>query len=87
MLPFLHWWLLKSVGKLQISGGVVVIIGLALCLQEVVRMPGNPQVHYHLWAALLKNGNQAAGKKEFEVAFKISGNFDGAVKARELLKS
>jgi cytoskeletal protein CcmA (bactofilin family) len=48
-------------------------------------MPGNPVHRYHLGAALQKSGNQAAGRKELETSLQISGNFDGAVKARALL--
>lgn len=56
-----------------------------LLKQGVVGMPGNPMTHYHLGAALLKSGNQAAGRKELEVSLRISGTFDGAAKARALL--
>ncbi len=72
-------WTLFRQGKLKQA--------LPLLRRGVARMPDNPQVHYHLGAALLKNGNQAAGKKELVAALKISGNFDGAARARELLKS
>ena len=63
-------------------------IGAALPLlkQGVVGASGNPVHHYHLGTALLKAGNQVAGKRELEVALKISGDFDGAAQARELLK-
>jgi cytochrome c-type biogenesis protein CcmH/NrfG len=56
-----------------------------LLKQAVTGMPGNPVHRYHLGAALLQEGYQAAGRKELETALRISGNFDGAAKARALL--
>ncbi len=59
---------------------------LPLLKQAVAKKPGSPLHHYHLGSALLKGGNQAAGRKELEVALRISGDFYGADKARALLK-
>jgi Flp pilus assembly protein TadD len=56
-----------------------------LLKQGVAGMPGNPVHRYHLGVALQKSGNQTAGRKELETSLRISGNFDGAVKARALL--
>lgn len=58
---------------------------LPLLRQATEGMPGNPIHHYHLGVALLKSGRHSAGKRELSEALKISGTFDGAAKARELL--
>lgn len=57
---------------------------LPLLKQAVAQRPG-PLCRYHLGAALLKSGNQAAGRKELEAALRLSGTFYGAEKARVLL--
>jgi tetratricopeptide (TPR) repeat protein len=70
-------WTLFLQGKLDQA--------LPLLQQGVDGMPGNPMNRYHLGVALLKAGNPAAGKMELSEALRISGNFDGADKARALL--
>lgn len=47
--------------------------------------PGNPVARYHYGTALLKNGQTEAGRRELEMALKISREFDGAARARALL--
>ena len=59
---------------------------LPLLKQAAAQKPASPLHHYHLGAALMKNGNQAAGKNELAGAFRLSGNFYGADKARALLR-
>lgn len=53
--------------------------------RAVARQPKNPELRYHFGAALLKAGNQAAGRKELAEALRISGDFAGADTARMLL--
>ena len=59
---------------------------LSLLKQAVTQKPESPLHHYHLGAALIKNGNQAAGKNELTGAFRISGTFYGADNTRVLLR-
>ena len=59
---------------------------LPLLQQGALGMPGNPTHHYHLGAALLTAGQTEKGKHELATALKLSGSFDGAGKARELLQ-
>jgi len=70
-------WTLFLQGKLEQA--------LPLLRQGVDGMPGNPMNRYHLGAALIKVGETAVGRKELEMALKLSKEFDGAAKARELL--
>ena len=72
-------WTLFLQGK---TGEALPLLKLA-----VTKKPGTPLHHYHLGAALLKNGNQTAGRKELEAALRLSGTFYGAEKARALLKT
>ena len=72
-------WTLFLQGK---TGEALPLLKLA-----VTKKPGIPQHRYHLGAALLKNGNQSAGRKELETALRLSGSFYGADKARALLKT
>ena len=71
-------WVLHTQGKRDQA--------LPLLQFAVVAGASNPVHRYHLGAALLKNGETAAGKKELEAALKLSREFDGAAKARTLLK-
>jgi len=59
---------------------------LPLLRQAASRLTGNPTARYHLGAALLKNGETAAGRKELAAALKLSGEFTGADRARALLR-
>ena len=67
-------WTLFRQGKIALA--------VPLLKQGVAGMPDNPLHRYHLGVALFKAGNQTAGRKELEEARRISGNFDGATKAR-----
>ncbi len=71
-------WILVKEGK---TAQAIPFLRLA-----VAGMPGSPEYRYHLGAALLKAGNQAAGRKELAGAFRLSGNFYDADKARALLR-
>ena len=71
-------WTLFRQGKIDTA--------LPLLRQATVGMPGNPLHHYHLGVALLKNGQQDAGKKELAAALRISSTFDGAPQARDLMQ-
>jgi tetratricopeptide (TPR) repeat protein len=70
-------WVLFKQGKLDQA--------LPLLRFAAQGAPNNPVHRYHYGAALLKVGQGAAGRKELETALKLSGDFDGAVKARALL--
>ncbi len=70
-------WTLYRQGKVSLA--------LPLLRQGVAGQPGNPVNRYHLGAALLKSGHRVAGKRELSKALRLSGNFDGAAKARELM--
>ena len=59
---------------------------LPLLRRAVTVLPGRAETHYHLGVALLKSGNPAVGRGELTRALGLSGTFDGAVKARTLLK-
>ncbi len=71
-------WTLFRQGKIDTA--------LPLLKQATVGMPGNPLHHYHLGAALIKSGRQDAGKRELAAALRISGTFDGAIQARDLMQ-
>ncbi len=71
-------WTLFRQGKLDLA--------LPLLQQGASGMSNNPIHHYHLGAALLKSGKPDAGRQQLAVALKISGTFDGAAQAREMLK-
>ena len=58
---------------------------LPLLRKGVAGMPANPAHHYHLGVVLIKSGDVTGGRKQLEMALRISGNFDGAAKAREIL--
>jgi cellulose synthase operon protein C len=60
---------------------------LPLLKQAVIGMPEYPGHHYHFGVALIKAGYPAQGRKALETSLKISSRFDGADRARELLKS
>lgn len=70
-------WVLFKQGKLDQA--------LPLLRFAATGAPGNPAHRYHYGMALLKVGQTAAGRKELEAALKISGNFDGAAKAKAAL--
>ena len=61
-------------------------LALPLLKQGVAGIPGNPLHRYHLGASLMKVGKQGAGRKELAEALRISGTFDGAARARALLR-
>ena len=62
------------------------IKALALLRRAAALAPAVAEVRYHLGAVLLNNGQTAEGKKELEAALKLSRKFDGAAKARTLLR-
>jgi tetratricopeptide (TPR) repeat protein len=70
-------WVLFKQGKLDQA--------LPLLQFAAGNAPINPVHRYHYGAALLKNGEKESGKKELATALKISAQFDGAAKSRELL--
>ncbi len=59
---------------------------LPLLQQAATGTPGNPAHHYHLGVALIRNGNPTAGRKELSEALKISSDFVGVERVRELLR-
>lgn len=70
-------WVLFKQGKMDQA--------LPLLRIAATGAPDNPVHRYHYGAALLKAGQSAAGQKELEAALKLSGDFDGADKAKALL--
>jgi Flp pilus assembly protein TadD len=52
-----------------------------------LRQPGNPEIAYHLAAALAQVGRKAEAKTELETALKSGNRFDGDEQAKALLKS
>jgi tetratricopeptide (TPR) repeat protein len=73
-------WVLFKQGKQEKQEQALALLQLA-----VAGAPNNPVHHYHYGAALLKAGDGAGGRREMAAALKISGNFDGAARARVLL--
>ncbi len=73
----LGWVLFSQQGKLEQA--------LPLLRFAATAAPRNPIHRYHYGAALLKNGQVEVGRKELAAALKLSGEFDGAEKARALL--
>ena len=71
-------WVLFNQGKLAQA--------LPLLRFAAGGMPRNPTHRYHYGAALLKDGQTEAGRKELAAALQLSGGFDGAEKARTLLE-
>jgi len=60
---------------------------LQLLRDARLRQPGNPEIAYHLAAALAQAGRKAEAKAELESALKSGSPFDGSDQARILLKS
>jgi Tfp pilus assembly protein PilF len=60
---------------------------LQLLRDARLRQPGNPEIAYHLAAALAQAGRKAEAKAELESALKYGSAFDGSDQARLLLKS
>lgn len=52
-----------------------------------LRSPGQPEIRYHLAAALAKAGRNAEARAELQAALTGSPRFEGFEQARELLKS
>lgn len=53
-----------------------------------LRMPGNPEIRYHLAVVLAKSGRNTEARTELEVALKSPDNrFESAAKAQALLRS
>ena len=71
-------WTLFRQGKLEQA--------LPLLRQGGAAMPNNPNIHYHLGAALMMSGQHDAGIRELRSALRISGSFEGAERARLMLK-
>ncbi len=73
----LGWVLFSQQGKLEQA--------LPLLQFAATGAPKNPLHRYHYGAALLKDGQVESGRNELTAALKLSGESDGAVKARLLL--
>lgn len=52
-----------------------------------LRQPGNPEIRYHLGAALAKTGRHGEARTELQAALAAAPRFEGSEEARELLKS
>ena len=70
-------WILFKQGKQEQA--------LALLQMAAGGAPKNPVHRYHYGVALLKGGDIVAGRRELAEALKLSGTFDGAVRAKALL--
>ena len=72
------------------KGAYQSAIGLlqeALSLQDKVRAPDSPEIHYHLGMAYAKNGQTALARKQLERALKLNPNASDARKELAQLKS
>ena len=72
------------------KGAYQSAIGLlreALSLQDKVRAPDNPEIHYHLGMAYAKNGQIALARQQLERALKLNPNASEVKKQLAQLKS
>ena len=72
------------------KGAYQSAIGLlqeALSLQDKVRAPDNPDIHYHLGMAYAKNGQTALARQQLERALKLNPNASDVKKQLAQLKS
>ncbi|MGC2245091.1 MAG: tetratricopeptide repeat protein [Terriglobales bacterium] len=72
------------------KGAYQSAIGLlqeALSLQDKVRAPDNPEIHYHLGMAYAKNGQTALARQQLERALKLNPNATDVKKQLAQLKS
>jgi tetratricopeptide (TPR) repeat protein len=72
------------------KGAYQSAIGLlqeALSLQDKMRAPDNPDIHYHLGMAYAKNGQTAQARQELERTLKLNPNASDAKKQLAQLKS
>ena len=72
------------------KGAYQSAIGLlqeALSLQDKVRAPDDPYIHYHLGMAYAKSGQTALARQQFERAIKLNPNATDAKKQLGQLKS
>lgn len=72
------------------KGAYQSAIGLlqeALSLQDKVRAPDNPDIHYHLGMAYAKNGQTALARQQLERALKLNPNANDVKKQLAQLKS
>lgn len=72
-------WLLVSQGKVD--------PGLKHLREARLREPGNPEIRYHLAAALAKSGRAAEARLELEAALSTTDAFAGRDAATDLLRS
>jgi cellulose synthase operon protein C len=57
---------------------------LQLLRDARLRAPGNPEIRYHLSAALVKNGRKIEAREELTEALKARESFEGMEEARRL---
>jgi Flp pilus assembly protein TadD len=70
-------WVLVQQGQVD--------LGLRHLREARLREPNNPEIRYHLAAALARAGRPGEARAELEQALKNSQHFDGASDARKLL--
>lgn len=70
-------WLLLQQGQIE--------RGLALLRDARLRNPNDPEIRYHLAAALSKSGRKAEAREELGAALRSGGSFPGIGEARKLL--
>jgi putative PEP-CTERM system TPR-repeat lipoprotein len=72
-------WILVQQGQLE--------SGLRHLREARLRSPDNPEIRYHLAAALAKAGRKDEARQELEPALKDHGSFESAQDARQLLQA
>jgi Flp pilus assembly protein TadD len=72
-------WILVQRGELE--------AGLRHLREARLRSPENPEIRYHLAAALAKAGRRDEARRELEPALTAHASFEGAQEARLLLQS
>ena len=58
---------------------------LQLLRDARLRLPGNPEIRYHLAVVLAKTGRNAEAKDELDAAIKTNVSFESQAEARSLL--
>jgi putative PEP-CTERM system TPR-repeat lipoprotein len=61
--------------------------GVPILRDAAAKLPNNPEVRYHLAAALVKSGDHDSGRRMLETLLESGDKFDGASDARALLAS
>lgn len=60
--------------------------GLGLLRDARLRLPGHPEIHYHLGSALAQSGRESEAREELRKALENDARFEGHDDARKLLQ-